>query len=167
EYEIFNVALVQKGGYAQADNVHELLVYKEYVSSIDFLGHLYGDHESWKNPRLRAALLDRGKNRLIVPTEGSNDPDEPSRKGVIGGEKRTYRSELASSLGGKAIFDMDGITFGLEVCRDHLLGRLRHSKPGDGDNIVQVHLITSAGASIDPNNVSGALGTWVFCVDGA
>jgi len=42
--EVFNVALVQKGGAAgSGTGLREAIIYKEYVSPIDFLGPNYGD----------------------------------------------------------------------------------------------------------------------------
>jgi hypothetical protein len=59
------------------------------------------------------------------------------------------------------IFEMDKITFGLEVCLDHAQGRLVKAPDKDG---VQVHLIPSAGMSImDKNSCENAV---VFNVDG-
>ena len=128
KFEILNVALVQKGGVAAPDGVNERIIYKEYISSIDFAGPNYGRHADWENPVNRRVFVGGG-TRAILPVEGSNDPTRPS-------------------------------------ALDHLLGRLKMTPPAVGNAIVQLHLITSAGASITPAYVSGRTGTVAFNVDG-
>jgi hypothetical protein len=62
---------------------------------------------------------------------------------------------------GGSIFRMGGVTFGLEVCLDHLNGRLNSATD---KNLVQIQLIPSAGAFIEPTNV--VAGAVAFNVDG-
>jgi len=63
------------------------------------------------------------------------------------------------------IFVIDGITFALEICRDHDMGRLRRSPPAPGDPEVQIHLIPSGGSAILPKNVVACAGGYAFNCD--
>jgi len=58
---------------------------------------------------------------------------------------------------------MDGISFGLEVCRDHYLKRLAHSEESGK---VQIQLVPSAGMSIEESSVACVRDGLVFNVDG-
>jgi len=53
-----------------------------------------------------------------------------------------------------SIFMLDNTTFGLEVCADHGMGRLRKATPLDGDIFVQSQLIPSGGMIIFPASVA-------------
>jgi hypothetical protein len=68
---------------------------------------------------------------------------------------------------GLGIFELDGITFGLEICLDHLSGRLKASPPDTGQKWVQVQLVPSAGAWIVDANAIATQGGVVFNCDGA
>lgn len=71
--EVYNIALIQQGGFSRPDGSHEALVYKEYVSAIDFLstgvGHKFRDPMS---SHYRKAVLD-GKVETLLATQGSRD----------------------------------------------------------------------------------------------
>ena len=150
--EIFNVALVQKG----ANPAATVLVYKEFRSQLDFIVR-------------DTKLLIHEENRNLTPTAGARAPavNIKDAKPVKG--SRT--SELnKSGLGGGAIFEIDGITYGLEVCLDHGIRRLGYYYNTEGGKAghpaVQVQLIPSWGMSINDNNVVAILGGLVFNVDG-
>lgn len=134
---IDNVAVIQKGGESGYDNAHT--VSKEYVSHIDFRRPTGG--LTWKNtnvgrlPELPSwnddrKITVRDTEVTALPVPGSRDlhGDEPSK----------YDDER---MGG-AIFTIDGIRFGLEICLDHLNSRL---PSGTG---VQIQLVPSAGSTL-------------------
>jgi len=62
---------------------------------------------------------------------------------------------------------LDNITFGLEVCADHGMGRLRKATPLAGDVFVQIQLISSGGMIMFPASVATLKGGLVSNVDGA
>jgi hypothetical protein len=64
---------------------------------------------------------------------------------------------------GGGVFTMDGITFGMEICLDHLVQRLK--KDLNRGNI-QIQLIPSAGMEIKPGSVACVNGGLLFNVDG-
>jgi hypothetical protein len=66
-----------------------------------------------------------------------------------------------------SIFMLDNITFGLEVCADHGMGRLPKATPLAGDILVQIQLIPSGGMIIFPASVAMLKGGLVCNVDGA
>ena len=68
---------------------------------------------------------------------------------------------------GGSIFMLDNITFGLEVCADHGMGRLRKATSRAGDVFVQIQLIPSGGMIIFPASVATLKGGLVSNVDGA
>lgn len=194
--EIFNVALVQKGGKENSvtsngqKGLRQALIYKEYISSVDYLGKDFGKGDFYANRKID---IHGDKSRTVLPTEGSQD-DLSLQKNIPGdtykwtGKKRgedqvkehTERiSEInKSGIGGGSVFTMDDITFGLEVCLDHqsiylapnkYTGRLKdyydnHAVAGEPK--VQVHLIPSCGMSIQKDAICCVNNGLIFNVDG-
>jgi hypothetical protein len=142
-----NIAVVQKGGFQQSDGVHDLYVEKEFPSSIDYDRPTTGVEGNWANPKRKVKI--GGDDRRALAPPGSRD---------IGGGNPGSLNERTR---GGCIFTMDGITFGLEVCLDHVVGRLHNAPDKDG---VQIQLIPSAGAEIHKNHCS--YNAVVFNVDG-
>lgn len=181
--EIWNVAMVQKGGPRPAKDdgqVRETVVFKEVISAIDFLGPNYNDVDAWfeKSGLGRLVKLHGDPNRRVVPTEGSTDLLSPVANKP--GTSRAYRdanfvqqqqqiSEVNVKGGGGSVFTIDDINFGLEVCLDHLERRLKNfydkaAKPSDPK--LQVQLIPSWGMSIMPPSICVIKNGLVFNVDG-
>lgn len=163
--EVFNIALVQKGGSAppKGGGLRDVLVYKEYVSHIDFLrsSHSYWNKADGSN---RTITIHGQTNRAVRPTEGSRDllstvQNVPNKNKVSEVNK--------SGIGGGSIFTIDGITFGLEVCLDHAKQRLKLYQPQPGENLIQVQLIPSAGMVIyhgQPDGRGGNYANSVACI---
>lgn len=155
EAEIINIALVRKGGAATPVRTDggaqkELLVYKESISSVDFLGMDYGPGLFARADR-RVVKLYGDPARRVRATVGT--PGDMRRKDAYGAGTNRKEETNLSGWGGGSIFTMDGITFGLEVCLDHLEEKLVNyfattAKPGDPQ--IQVQLIPSCGMSIKP-----------------
>jgi hypothetical protein len=167
EAEVFNIALIQKGGYAEADNVHDALVYKEYVSHIDFLsknvrGFGKKDSASYRQAKIGDKIV------KLNATTGSRDFGGNSSGKVI---KEDGAGVQGSNLAGGSVFTIDGVRFGLEVCLDHAKSRLKSAIEGGGNNIrridsVDVQLIPSAGMTIIPECVATKSEGLIFNVDG-
>jgi len=168
ETEIFNVALVRKGGSGtpvQADgrtSLKEVLVYKEHISFVDFEGMDYGADE-FDDEERHLIEIHGDKQRRAIPTEGSTavlgkKPNEPGK----------YSEVNKTGIGGGSVFTIDDITFGLEVCLDHAQERLKGyyggGKAAKGEPMVQVQLIPSCGMSIQDRCC--AVTGLVFNVDG-
>jgi hypothetical protein len=153
--EAFNVVLVQKGGVAHADGIHDRLVYKEYVSHIDFLR---GGGADWANAATRLASIGGGVHQ-VRPTEGSRD------LGSLAVAPHT-REHQSSPYGGGSVFTMDNITFGLEVCLDHAKKRIKNATKAPGSRKPQLQLIPSAGMSITVPSIEVVNNGLVFNVDG-
>ena len=64
-----------------------------------------------------------------------------------------------------SIFTIKGIKFGLEVCLDHLAGRLRRSRILPNEH-VQIHLVPSCGMQIAQASIVAGAGGLVFNCDG-
>jgi len=156
ETEVFNIALIQKGGPSSSkppsregakervtDPNRELIVYKEHVSGIDYLpGSVKGKY------------LIHGEDRRILETEKSGESSEISKSG----------------LGGGSVFTVDNITFGVEVCLDHACNRLKNYydyHANKSDQKVQIHLIPSWGMSIVGGKICCVDKGLVFNVDGS
>ncbi len=165
-YEIFNVCFYQKGGFKEADGIHEGLVYKEAISHVDFLRTEH-DKGTWQNKLYDRKAAINGEEARVYATEGSRD---------LGG-KFNYATdkinEEKQNLGGGTIFTLDGIRFGLEVCLDHLRQRLRQVVAPDVPNLnvktskpVQVQLIPSAGMRINNRSIATVKNGIIFNVDG-
>ncbi|WP_137105266.1 hypothetical protein [Azospirillum argentinense] len=76
----------------------------------------------------------------------------------------TTRSESQRrNYDGSSVFTLDGLIFGFEICLDHLVGRLRKSR-----NLapIDVQLIPSCGAEVDPLNIAVKPGGLVLHCDG-
>jgi hypothetical protein len=142
--EVYNVALVQKGGPSNGSTgLREAAIYKEYVSHIDFIGK--GDYDPFygRKGKGRKIEIHKEKSRTVLPTAGSRD--------LLGGTANQGSEVNKLGIGGGGVFMVDGITFGLEVCRDHYLNRLANfykdtsGAATSGDPRVQVALIPFLG----------------------
>ncbi|WP_428263320.1 hypothetical protein [Haliangium sp.] len=96
--EIINVALVRKGGVkvtsTGTDANDSLLVYKEYVSAIDFLGPFFGRGNKWFDHATRAGTASLGgAYKRIAGTSGSRSSGNIVAKGRpnLHGQHRTYK----------------------------------------------------------------------------
>jgi hypothetical protein len=157
--EIFNIAMVQKGGHAKADGKHEWIIYKEFISHVDFIRDT---KKNWQKIDERIISI-AGTKAQALPTMGSRDLSTLKDVSPIG----VGKEESLTGFGGHSIFTTDDVTFGLEVCLDHDKGRLKASPVAPGHNEIQIHLIPSAGMIITPSCVVGIKGGLVFNVDGS
>lgn len=188
ETEIGNYALVSKGGSTLNESgPKHFVIYKEYVSAIDFLGPNF-DNElgTWGDADGSGRRINiHREERRVIPSEGSRDVLS-EKKNIPGTEttsidkdgiKRTHRiSEINRvGYGGGSVFTIDGITFGLEICLDHAKQRLWsfYNQPGadgkiaaQGEQKVQIHLIPSWGMSITEGHIACMDNGLVFNVDG-
>ena len=163
EKEIYNTALIQKGYIPDMTNVEyeAKAVIKEYKSNIDFAS------EGWKVVREpKNGKKDFLLKYKLYPNDMLSDNDVQSifkknNSTGSGKEKQIW------SYDGLGIFEVDGITFGLEVCLDHAQKRLKLSPPDSGDKKVQVQLIPSAGMSIQEASVIAVEDGLVFNCDGS
>jgi hypothetical protein len=111
---IDNVAFIQKGS-------ESFLVAKEFISGIDFRNEGSGGFVMLKDEGLRKKLK-------ALPTQGSTD----SRIG----------SKFTDERMGGGVFNFDGITFGMEVCLDHITAKMTTAEN------LQIQLLPSAGMDI-------------------
>jgi hypothetical protein len=181
--EVFNVALVQKGwpmtSPCDESGLRRVIVYKEKVSSIDFLLAAANDDLWFDEGGVgRKIKIHGNKDRTVLPTEGADDllgasPNLPSKTtkwmDKSGGEHTTGSEINKSGEGGGSVFTIDDITFGLEVCLDHgysRLGDFYDKGVAKGDPKVQILLIPSWGMSIGRGKVACVPNGVVFNVDG-
>ncbi len=142
--EAYNLCPVIRGGW-KVDGIDEAtarvaatkVVLKEQLSNIDFI-KITENAGTWARVGYLAPGGPAGPGR-----ERQRRPDD-----------------------GGAIFTIDGITFGLEICLDHDEGRLKDSPPQPGEPLIQVQLIPSCGMSIQPRSVVAIKDGLVFNVDG-
>lgn len=145
-----NYALVQRGGGDSSEG-HNIVVAKEFPSHVDFKHPGVTNYE-WFDPATSKANIAGVSERHFMPEGARRDP--------VGGELGGPR---LSELVGGCIFTMDGIRFGLEVCRDHHIKRLAKSKEAGS---VHIQLIPSAGMSISAGAISCVPNGIIFNVDG-
>lgn len=153
-----NFALVQKGGPKTSEH-QDLIVAKEFPSHVDFTHSPKVTDEDWFDPGKSKAIVGGRWRKHIGPQGARTDPFHHGHDDLT----LDPNSASVSELVGGTIFTMDGITFGLEVCRDHLIGRLSHSKESGK---VLVQLIPSCGAFIETKFIACVPGGIVFNVDG-
>ncbi|WP_031433655.1 hypothetical protein [Methylomarinum vadi] len=117
---IDNVALIQKGS-------EDHLVAKEFISGIDFR-----DIKDGKGPFV--SMNNAGVRQDMPPlsTEGARG------SGIT--------SKFTDERMGGGVFNIDGITFGMEICLDHA----EHKLSAAGN--LQILLIPSAGMEIEPGH---------------
>ncbi|MBX9603471.1 MAG: hypothetical protein K2X35_20865 [Bryobacteraceae bacterium] len=170
--EVFNVAFVQKGGpEGSGTGLREAVVYKETTSHIDYA---WGGNQSLSVRDRQRAFYDpsgmgrliqiHGQDRIFLSTTGSTDILAQQSNPVGSASELTI-----TGLGGGSLFLMDGITFGLEVCKDHSENKLYkfYQHPNSkGSPELQIHLIPSWGMEINMGAIAGAPGVLVFNVDG-
>ncbi len=137
---IDNVALIQKGGEDDLKNAH--VIEKEYVSHIDF--RRFASPQALQEGKTKTgfdntAILNSWNNDRRIEIRGRVLPALSVPGSRDGGGSSTFTDER---MGG-SIFTIDGIKFGLEICLDHLKGRI---PSGTG---IQIQLVPSAGAHID------------------
>lgn len=155
---INNVALLQKGGPGGWTRA----VVKELKSHIDFIGN--PGVEKVKNTHVYA----KPKTRLGALQDSDVEHPQTGKPTLGGWSSNTGagKEHQKYEYDGRGIFTEDGITFGVEICRDHLKQRLRKSPPEWSQGYVQVQLITSAGASIKAESTVAIKGGIVFNCDG-
>ncbi|NVK35541.1 MAG: hypothetical protein HWE23_13725 [Rhodobacteraceae bacterium] len=143
-YEAYNVAIVQKGGEAHPEDAikKRVVCMKEHLSSIDFLD------------APDEGITKTSVAHLPAVTDVSYDR-EINTPGLKGG-----------GANGGAIFNLEGITFGLEVCLDHYERRLVRAAPQKGQFYVQIQLIPSGGMNILLPSVATCKNGLTFNVDG-
>jgi hypothetical protein len=146
-----NFAVIQKGG--EKTDANSYLIQKEGMSWMDY--RRPDPKTDWDHPesdRDGRLVEVRGLIADAIPSEGS------SQSGSVA--QSLYKDER---MGG-SVFSMDGIRFGLEVCLDHLNGRLKASNDISALN-VQIQLIPSAGVLPQPDTTK-FVAPIVFNVDG-
>jgi hypothetical protein len=148
-----NYALVQKGGPKTSD-LNDFVVAKEFPSHVDFK-HPGVSNVNWYDPKTSMAKTAGQISKNIMPEGGRKDPIYTPLD---------HTKAPVSELVGGVIFTMDGITFGLEVCRDHYLQRLAHSQE---KGRVLIQLIPSCGMSIENASIGCVEKGIVFNVDGS
>jgi hypothetical protein len=139
--EIYNFTLIQKGGVDSQGDTGARVVMKELKSGIDFIA---------QNANVGGMLV------------GEVEHLAPSNAGGPGREQQRVNYD------GAGIFDLAGITWGVEICLDHLnsVQRLQHSPQMPGASQVQVQLVPSGGMSINAVSVIATAGGYVFNCDG-
>jgi hypothetical protein len=139
--EIYNFALVQQGGVDGRGDAGARVVMKELKSGIDFI----------------AAAANPGGLLL-----GEVDPLAVSKVGGPGRERQKVNYD------GAGIFQLQGVTWALDICLDHLgtVRRLQRSPQLPGDEMVQLQLVPSCGMSIQAASVVCENGGLVFNCDG-
>lgn len=136
--QICNFALVQQGGVAAQGPDGARAIVKQLKSGVDFI----------------AANASPGG--LLV---GEVEYQQAAMPGP-GSERQQ------ASYDGAGIYDLVGLTWATEICRDHLLGRLQYSPQLPGESKVQIQLVPSCGADIEQAGIIAEIGGYVFNVDG-
>lgn len=141
--EVYNIVPCQMGGFGDGDaSGSARVVMKEKLSGIDFIRAPVGGLPSGED-----------YEAFYLEMVSHLDPMRP-----IGVDSEVQ----FANYGGEGVFDACGLTWGVEVCLDHLVGRLRHSARLPK---LTAQLIPSCGMSIKDENVALDKG-WVFNVDG-
>jgi hypothetical protein len=136
--QICNFALVQQGGLAEQGADGARAIQKELKSGIDFIAK------------------SQDENSLVLGAVSHQPADMPG----------PGREQQQAAYDGAGIFELAGINWAVEICLDHLVGRLQESPQMVGDAEVQVQIVPSCGASIDAGSTIAQRGGYIFNVDG-
>ncbi|HYW16009.1 MAG TPA: hypothetical protein VE891_07630 [Allosphingosinicella sp.] len=136
--QICNFALVQQGGLAAQGPNGARSVVKEFMSGIDFVA---------SQPNSGGLLL----GAVAHPEAAPRGPGSEAQQ---------------KNYDGAGIFELAGLNWAVEICRDHLLQRLQRSPALPGDPLVQVQLVPSCGAGFDARSVIAQPGGYILNVDG-
>ncbi len=139
--EVYNFAPVQQGGVAAQGDTGARMVMKELMSGVDFIAAI-------ANP-----------SGLLL---GDVEHMPPSTTGGLGREQQQVNYD------GAGVFELAGITWGLEVCLDHSgsVSRLQKSPQLPGEKLIQLQLVPSCGMGIQAPSVITQAGGYVFNCDG-
>eukprot|EP00397_Hematodinium_sp_SG-2012_P027649 GEMP01029064.1.p1 GENE.GEMP01029064.1~~GEMP01029064.1.p1 ORF type:complete len:472 (-),score=50.43 GEMP01029064.1:508-1923(-) len=146
KYEVSNASIIQLGNSDPSDHTRRRVVLKKYMSEVDFLLNP-NKHQSFNISQVRHAQSVEELTEVPIPHGATDlghvniDPD--------------------------GLFVFHGITFGLEICLDHLVGRLKRKKRSSTSNLMQIQIVTSAGAHIKYDSVCVQSGGLVFICDGS
>jgi len=138
--EIYNYCLIQKGGFGNdsgAGPASARAVMKQLKSGMDFI------------PKAKLSGSE-------IPFERAQ-PLEPTR------EFGTTSDIQITNYDGSSIFQIDGLTYGLEVCLDHFKQRLKNVAKLPP---IDIQLVPSCGASIQNNAIVAKKDGFVFNCDG-
>ncbi|NVB41003.1 hypothetical protein G6O69_24395 [Pseudenhygromyxa sp. WMMC2535] len=140
--EVYNFTLIQDGGPGSSGDQGARVVMKELMSGVDFI-----------------ADKATGEGMLLANV----DHMEPAGAGSARQEQQVVNYD------GAGIFDLAGITWGVEICLDHSedVSRLKQSPqvyPGSPE--VQLQLVPSCGMDIQKDSVITMSGGYVFNCDG-
>lgn len=140
EISYYNFAPVYRGGTTSFES---FLVPKKYISTADFLNRKKGLPDPRRSHVSEYSYLDEDQKIIDFLL------DERNVTGVMNN-----------------VFEVDGIRFGIEICLDHRLGMLWKNLQKTGGDLVDVHLITSAGMSIERGPTPVKSGGVVYLTDG-
>jgi hypothetical protein len=133
--EAYNVAFVQKGN--QGENKSHAVV-KEFKSNIDFTHLAVGPGF---NPQ-----------EIAIHENVAHIPAVPTGPG---------KEEQIKNYDGAGVFTLDTLKYGVEICLDHLVGRLKKSGAK-----VHVQLVPSAGMKLGVGGIVAQPDGYAFNVDG-
>lgn len=135
DLECYNVVIVLQGSKPQKD---ARAIVKEFRSGIDFV---VWDSKGLNNVK-SVAFLEKVKH---IPSEPSGDGKEVQFQ----------------NYDGRGVFKMADVTFGVEICLDHLQKRLKASNAK-----VQIQLVPSCGMDLKEPSMVVVDGGLAFNVDG-
>lgn len=153
--EVYNYVLVQKGKSGESGS---RVVMKEWKSGIDFLSD---SPSPWTEYPAGSGVFFRTVTNVVRGLTDANVAHLPP-----GGAPGKGKEKQAVNYGGTCVFQMDGITFAVEICLDHLMKRLRNSPPAVGEQAIQLQIVPSAGMDVKDESVVAVKNGFVFNCDG-
>ncbi len=125
DIEMLNLAIVRRGGVevAMSTEKDSLIIYKEYVSAIDYLGRFFGKGKEFHHGKTDIAHVGLanvlGAERTLRPTDGARDTVLVKGKGVpnLPGQKRVWQPSLDQRYKASVEY-FDG-----KISRDEMLRR--------------------------------------------
>ena len=160
--EVYNVALVQKGGWSANSSVAlDKMTPDQRNTALD--GTTFATMKEYKSPVdfIRIAKIQGNRGFVWERVMHLDRLGGPSSDSVV-----TGREERFVDYDGSCLFAMDGIQFGLEICLDHANQRLKNAPRPAGSPKVQIQLVPSCGLQLWDSAMVAMAGGYGFNVDG-
>lgn len=139
--EAYNFALIQKGNAAAEDT---RVVMKSKVSVWDFIN----EYNKYRFASKDTLLLE---NTTYPPPVTTLTRDEEKQK----------------NYDGQSVFQQDNLKIGLEICLDHLNGRIKNWQDNTRAAPLDIHLVTASGMALRPEKLASSPDGLAFLNDGS
>eukprot|EP00397_Hematodinium_sp_SG-2012_P020053 GEMP01020638.1.p1 GENE.GEMP01020638.1~~GEMP01020638.1.p1 ORF type:complete len:593 (+),score=117.03 GEMP01020638.1:439-2217(+) len=151
------IAIIQLGHSDPSDTTRRRVVFKRDISDEDFLKLDRRSDDMLLRREVRSA--ERARDEVFeAPAPPMNATEQ---------EQEPHAVLRHVGVVSEGLFVFHGVTFGVEICSDHGLQRLKKEARNSTPNLAQVQIVTSAGSHIALESVIVPSSGLVFLCDGS